>query len=168
MNTIALPFKGRTQMIAHRGVSGLETENTNGAFIAAGNRSYFGIETDVHKTADGKFVLIHDDNTQRVSGDNLVVEESTYDTLRSLLLYQRDGQKGRTDIRIPNLTEYISICRQYGKTAVLELKNRMAPEDVRSICHQIDALGYLPHTILISFCFDNLLYVRESNPTQAV
>ena len=33
-------------MIAHRGVSGLELENTCAAFVAAGNRSYFGIETD--------------------------------------------------------------------------------------------------------------------------
>ena len=41
------------QMIAHRGVSGLERENTNAAFIAAGNRSYYGIETDVHRTKDG-------------------------------------------------------------------------------------------------------------------
>ena len=57
-NTIKLENKGHTQMIAHRGVCGLEPENTNAAFIAAGNRSYYGIESDVHKTADGKFVSI--------------------------------------------------------------------------------------------------------------
>ena len=51
------------RMIAHRGLSGIELENTNSAFVAAGNRSYFGIETDVHITADGQFVIIHDDNT---------------------------------------------------------------------------------------------------------
>ena len=55
-------------MIAHRGLSGLERENTYPAFIAAGNRSYFGIETDIHKTADGEFVVIHDETTERVSG----------------------------------------------------------------------------------------------------
>lgn len=46
---------GKTRMIAYRGVSGLKCENTNAAFVAAENRSYFGIETDVHVTADGKF-----------------------------------------------------------------------------------------------------------------
>lgn len=45
----------RAQVVAHRGLSGLETENTCAAFVAAGNRSYFGIETDVHRTADGCF-----------------------------------------------------------------------------------------------------------------
>lgn len=52
MNTIKVNSKN-TLMIAHRGMSGIELENTNAAFIAAGNRSHFGIETDVHKTADG-------------------------------------------------------------------------------------------------------------------
>ena len=58
--------KLKTQTIAHRGLSGIECENTCAAFVAAGNRSYLGIETDVHITADGNFAVIHDDNTARV------------------------------------------------------------------------------------------------------
>ena len=30
-----------TRMIAHRGLSGIERENTCAAFVAAGNRSYY-------------------------------------------------------------------------------------------------------------------------------
>ena len=47
MDTIKFDKK-KTVMIAHRGLSGIETENTNSAFVAAGNRSYYGIETDIH------------------------------------------------------------------------------------------------------------------------
>ena len=43
-------------MVAHRGVSKLERENTMPAFVAAGNRSYYGIETDIHITRDGRFI----------------------------------------------------------------------------------------------------------------
>ena len=82
MNTIKID-SGKVLMVAHRGVSGIEKENTCSAFVAAGNRSYFGIETDVHRTRDGKFVCIHDDTTGRVAIDNLKVEASTIDTLRS-------------------------------------------------------------------------------------
>ena len=71
MDTIKIEKKN-TLMVAHRGVSGLEKENTLAAFIAAGNRSYYGIETDVHRTADGQFVVFHDDNTQRVAGGRQV------------------------------------------------------------------------------------------------
>ena len=75
-NTIKLESKGRTQMIAHRGVCGLEPENTHAAFVAAGNRSFYGFEADVDKTADGKFIIMHDGNTLRMSGDDIEICES--------------------------------------------------------------------------------------------
>ena len=167
MNTIKIDDKKQVLMVAHRGCSGLEQENTNAAFVAAGNRSYYGIETDIHATADGKFILIHDDNTKRVAGDALNVEESSYDTLRGLLLLQKDGQKGRNDLRLSNLEEYIGICKHYEKTAVLELKGHLTREAVYEICDRIQAMDYLEHVIFISFTMQNLLYMREKHPEQA-
>ena len=70
MDTVKISH-GNTKMIAHRGLSGIEQENTNAAFVAAGNRSYYGIETDVHRTADGQYVIIHDDTTARVTNGYL-------------------------------------------------------------------------------------------------
>ena len=49
MNTVKFE-KGQTLVVAHRGLSGIERENTNSAFVAAGNRSYYGIETDVRQS----------------------------------------------------------------------------------------------------------------------
>lgn len=168
MSTVRLDNKKQTLIIAHRGLSGLETENTHAAFVAAGNRSYVGIETDVHKTADGEFVLIHDDTTARVAGDDLSVEGSTFAQLRTLLLKQKDGNKGRTDIRIPTLEEYINICKVYDKTAVLELKNRFEKEDIAEVIRRIDALGFLDRVIFISFWYENLIDLRELLPEQPI
>ena len=139
-NTIKLENKGHTRIIAHRGLSGLEPENTNAAFIAAGNRSYYGIEADVHKTVDGKYVIMHDANTLRMSGDDIEIGKATYETLRSLRLKQKDGLRGRTDLRIPSLEEYIGICKYYGKKAILELKDDFAAGDVDEICRTVEDL----------------------------
>ena len=65
MDTIKIQ-KNQVKMVAHRGVSGLELENTCAAFVAAGNRSYFGVETDVHVTKDGKFVITADRFTNQM------------------------------------------------------------------------------------------------------
>lgn len=59
-DTIKIKQHGTTKIVAHRGVSGLETENTAAAYIAAGNRSYWGIETDIYRTSDGHFICSHD------------------------------------------------------------------------------------------------------------
>ena len=66
MDTVKINSRD-VKMIAHRGLSGIEKENTNAVFAAAGNRSYFGMETDVHITKDGRFVIIHDETTNRAS-----------------------------------------------------------------------------------------------------
>ena len=113
MDTVKIK-RGNTKMVAHRGVSGLELENTCAAFVAAGNRSYVGVETDVHVTADGKFIIIHDDDTGRVAVESMVVEQTDYETLRNLQLKQKDGML-RTDLRLPSLEEYLSICKHYDK-----------------------------------------------------
>ncbi len=167
MNTIKISSMN-TKMVAHRGVSGIEKENTNAAFIAAGNRSYFGIETDVHKTLDGKFICFHDDDTARVAIDQMTVEQTTFDTLRALQLTDRNGERGRIDLRMPTLAEYIDTCKRYEKKAVLELKNEFEKEDVAAICEIIKEAGYLEEVIFISFCFDNLVYVKELYPNQTV
>lgn len=156
----------KPRMIAHRGVSSLETENTASAFVAAGNRSYYGIETDVHRTSDGAFVIIHDDSTRRVAGDDLTVENTTLETLRSLRLMDKDGRRGRRDLMLPTLPEYAGICRRYDKQAVLELKNPMAAEDIARIADVLREAGWLERTTFISFDLDNLKHLRSMLPEQ--
>lgn len=165
MDTIKINKK-QAMMVAHRGCSGLEKENTHAAFVAAGNRSYFGIETDVHRTLDGKFVCFHDDTTKRVAIDDMEIERTTFDTLRSLLLTDTDGVKGRTDLRMPTLQEYIRICKKYEKVAVLELKNNFEEDDIRRIVYIISGEEYLENVIFISFDLQNMLTLRRMLPNQ--
>lgn len=165
MNTISFDKKA-VQVIAHRGVNKLEMENTLAAFVAAGNRSYFGIETDVHVTSDKKFAIIHDDSTKRVSASDKVVEETTLKELQSIPLYDKVEGAYRTDLYIPTLAEYISICKKYEKKAVLELKNRMQPDEIAQIVGVAKALEYLDEIIFISFSWENLIDLRKIEPQQ--
>ena len=162
MDTIKINH-GNTKMVAHRGVSGLELENTCAAFVAAGNRSYCGVETDVHVTSDGHFIIIHDDNTGRVAVESTVVEETDYETLRALQLKLKDGTM-RTDLRLPSLEEYLSICKHYDKVCVLELKNPMEEAAVKKIIETCEAVYTLDKMIFISFAFQNMLYIRKFAP----
>ena len=129
MNTIKFN-SGNTKVVAHRGLSGIERENTNAAFVAAGNRSYFGIETDFHRTGDGKFVINHDNDLKRVAGENVPVEEVSLAVLQNVVLWDKDDTKGRADLRPASLENYISICKKYEKHCVPELKSVFTDEEV--------------------------------------
>lgn len=163
MNTIKIE-KNNTLMVAHRGVSALEKENTLAAFIAAGNRSYFGVEADVHRTADGKYVIIHDPDTARVSPLNVEIRKSSYDTIRGVMLNDIDNTCGRPDLRVPSLEEYIKVCKRYEKYCILELKGAHMDEDISNIIEIINSVGYLEHVIFISFSLDNLIRLRKQLP----
>lgn len=167
MNTVKICAPKKPLMIAHRGCSGLELENTNAAFVAAGNRTYFGIETDVHKTIDGRYVVFHDETTGRIAIDDLAMDTSTYGTLRSLtLLNKYTNKKDRSDLVISDLSEYLSICKHYEKKAVVELKNTFTEQDMDEICEIIEGIDYLDQVIFISFNLDQLVYLRRKYPDQ--
>ena len=163
-DTIHVNLPG-VRMVAHRGVSGLERENTCAAFVAAGNRSYFGVETDIHRTADGQYIVFHDDNLVRLLGDERVVEEMRFDELRALRLTDLDGN-ARGDLLLPTLAEYVNICKKYDKDCVLEVKNHFEPEDIDNVIAIIRGIGWLERTIFISFDLPNMICIRERLPQQ--
>lgn len=166
MNTIKFDKK-QVRLVAHRGLSGIETENTCSAFVAAGNRSYYGIETDVYRTANGKFVLGHDDNLKRVAGEDVHLEGCSLEALQSVVLYDKDGTKGRCDLRPATLENYLSICKKYEKHAVLELKSEFTEDEIDTIIRIINEYDYMHNLTFISFNYENLLKVRRVLPTQS-
>lgn len=165
MNTIKFQQRN-TLVVAHRGVSGLERENTASAFVAAGNRSYYGVETDIYRTSDGRFVINHDGHTNRVGGVNVTMEATPWELLREVVLYDMDGTKDRYDLRLPSLENYVSICKRYEKYCVLELKSVFTPEETAAMIRLIQDYDYLDHVIFISFHYDDLLNVRAILPDQ--
>ena len=65
----------RPLVIAHRGASGYEVENSLAAFRAASDRGADAVELDIHATADGALVVHHAD---RVAG-RLIPQSSLRD-----------------------------------------------------------------------------------------
>lgn len=165
MNTVKFDSKN-AKVVAHRGVSKLERENTCAAFIAAGNRSYWGVETDVRTTADGNFIILHDENALRVSGVEIKPEENDLATLRAIELYDFGTTDPKPHLHLPTLEEYIAICKKYDKWCVLELKTEMDEATTKDMIDRIDALGWLDHVIFISFLWEDLVHVRKLLPQQ--
>ncbi len=156
--------KKNTKMIAHRGFSYMEKENTMPAFIAAGNRSFYGIECDIHKTLDGRFVVHHDDETGRVSPVQKVIKDSTFAELAEIALYNIDKTKVVSYNRIPEFFEYLECCKKYEKVCVIEFKNEFMEVDIVEVLNIVKSYDYLEHCIFISFIPVNLQIVRKHEP----
>lgn len=156
-------------MIAHRGYSRYEAENTLVSFSAAGAiEQFFGIETDVHVTNDKHFITIHDENVSRVCLNtiDLDVEKNNFDIVKNVRLADVDGTLTRNDLRIPEMIDYFKICKKYNKVAVCELKQLFNETQMQEILNIVDSIGMLEHTIFISFVVEDLFLLRKLAPKQ--
>jgi hypothetical protein len=74
---------------AHRGVPYL-AENSVESFSEARNLGFSALETDIHFTKDNKLIVFHDDNTKRLLGIDLNIEDCNWEDLRDhLIIYNR-------------------------------------------------------------------------------
>jgi len=93
--------------IAHRGASGHAPENTMAAFRLAVEQSADWIELDVHQTADGHLVVLHDFSMRRTAGDRRTVRELTLEQVRKLEVgaWREEAYRGE---RVPTLDEVLA------------------------------------------------------------
>lgn len=103
----------KTLIIAHRGGAGLFSENTLDAFLRVQEMGVDAIECDIHTTKDGKLVVIHDPDLDRVAGVPGRVSEMTLSDLKGIKL--KEGGS------IPSLEE---VLEQTEIHLIIELKDR--------------------------------------------
>ena len=76
----------------------------------------------------------------------------------------KDEKRGRTDLRVPEMIDYIRICKRYDKVGVLEFKGAYNEEQMGRLVAEIEAEYSLEKMIFISFSFENLLVLRKLRP----
>ena len=146
--------------VAHRGYSKEYVGNTAEAFRAAGNMSFYGIETDVRKTADGVFVCNHDETVKFADGDEKTVRAATY---AELLAKPLKNTINDANVWICTFEEYLKICKETGMVAVIELKETFSDVELQAILSLVKESG--ASASIISFYFETLTSVRRADPT---
>lgn len=105
-----LPLPSRPLRIAHRGASARAPENTLAAFREAIRLGADAVELDVHLSADGVPVVIHDETVDRTTGGHGAVAALAYRDLRRLDAGAWFSSRFRGE-RIPALKEVLELAR---------------------------------------------------------
>jgi len=85
--------------IGHRGARGYIAENTIESIQKALDLNVDGIEIDVFRCASGEIVVFHDTKLKRLTGHNGLIEETTFEELKNILVAGR--------YRIPTLQQVL-------------------------------------------------------------
>lgn len=144
-------------IIGHRGAAGDAPENTLAAFELALRQGGDGIEFDVHLSADGIPVVIHDPRLDRTTSGGGLVCEHRASLLRRLdagsWFNQRFPSKARqryAAAKIPLLSEVLAWVRERKCVAFVEIKGD-APGIETKVVADIERAGVKSLATVISF-----------------
>jgi len=149
--------RGNTPVLvfAHRGGGGLIPENTLEAFVYSARMGVDVLELDVHSTADGTLVVMHDAAVDRTTDGRGRVNELTLDAVKKLdagyIFSTDDGQtfpfRGK-GVTVPTLEEIFEALPEM--TFNIEPKQR-APSITKPLCSLIRELKMIDKIIVGSF-----------------
>ena len=108
------------RIAAHRGGAALWPENSLAAFAGALALGVDFLEFDVHQSADGEVIVIHDATLERTTEGAGAVCDRQAAMLRRLRLRDRHG--ALTDERIPLLDDVLALASRAGAELLLEMK----------------------------------------------
>lgn len=138
-------------IFGHRGSSGTDPENTLRAFRQALAAGADGVELDVHATADGTPVVIHDSDVSRTTNGSGEVAAMSLAELRQL-----DAGDGE---RVPTLDEVLDLLA--GKLTIdLEIKQPGVEAATLEVLARHPAASWF----ISSFDWGSLLAVRRLSP----
>jgi glycerophosphoryl diester phosphodiesterase len=137
--------------IAHRGLSAEYPENTVLAFEEAGKAGFWGVETDLYSTKDGKLVCMHDATVNRTTDGTGKVMDMTKKQIDALRIPYTDLNGVKQELKVPSFEEYLSVCKAYHVVAVLEIKQVSSEAMLKKIVDTIKAYGMEEQCMIISF-----------------
>lgn len=132
-------------IVAHRGASKDAPENTLPAFELAWEQGADAIEGDFFLTRDGHIVCIHDKNTKKLAGKELIVAESTFSELQVLDVgaWHSDPYQGT---RIPTISDVFATVPEEKK---IYIEVKCGPEIVPTLLEEITASGLQENQIVV-------------------
>lgn len=149
----------KPKFIAHRGYTAAAPENSIPAFIEAGKRGMWAVETDVWSTVDGVLVCCHDRSLERMFNRQNNVDEIPYDELAQYSITSGNNVGGYNSqlLRMPRFEEYLQICRDYGSVPFIEIKGCVVPQVITALREY----GMEDYSVVSSSRFEHLRETRD-------
>jgi glycerophosphoryl diester phosphodiesterase len=137
------------RIVAHRGASAYEPENTIRAIRRAIELKADMSEVDVHSTRDGHLVVIHDAEVDRTTNGKGIVKEMSLQEIRKL-----DAGKGE---KVPTLQELLRVAKNF-MGVMIEVK---AIGIEKPLLELVRSEGMSNQVIVTSFMSDVVRKIRE-------
>ncbi len=156
------PEREKTAVVAHRTGGYLASENSLEGLDEAASHGCYGGETDIQRTKDRHYIINHDTDFARLTGDPRKPSEMTLEEVKKLKI--RDTTGSGKLLSVPTLEELLD----HGKGKVklfLELKGESADRDmVEDVVKAVKERDMVDDVVLISLDYDVINYAEQNYP----
>ena len=175
--------KTHISIIAHRGFSSLEIENSIEAIkLGFEDNSTTGVEIDIHLTKDKQIVAIHDNSINNKQIKETTFEElqketitiknfntdyiaSLFDNTSGNLIRERIKLIKNKKAKIPSLKEILDLYKDYqNKELIIEFKFENNEEDFTEEFYKLISNYDYQNIIIQSNNYEALTKMKETNP----
>jgi glycerophosphoryl diester phosphodiesterase len=157
--------------MAHQGGNGLWPDNTLFAFERAAAMGVDVLEMDLHSTADGALVVMHDDTVDRTTNGSGAIQSLTLEEIKALDAgYHWSADEGQTfpyrgqGITVPTLVEVFAAFPDVALN--IEIK-QAEPPLVEPFCQLIRQYGMSERVLVASFHQETVEDFRQACPEVA-
>jgi len=164
-------FASIPMRVAHRGGAGLAPENTLAAFRSGLANGANALELDIHLSADGRLVVMHDPEVDRTTGSTGRIADLDLAQLKALdaAARFRGLSSGRQDI--PTLEEVLELIAASGNDSVeLQVEIKLQLDGTRyagieeALVLALRSFAFVERTTAICFDFPSLATVTRIEP----
>lgn len=148
------------RLLAHRGYAVDGPENSLAAFIAAGSKRFWAIETDVWMTADEVLVCNHDATIDAMYDGTGSIREMTWQEILQYTINKGNHVEvlPLEQRKMATFEQYLRICRYYGSVPFIELK---ATHIVKPVIEMVKAYNMEDYAVISTTSLPMLQEVRQ-------
>lgn len=161
---IRVEYSTHASVTAHRGDSKYAPENTMAAIIKAAENQADIIEIDIRQTKDGHYVLMHDENMYRTTGEYKRVGNATLEEIKQLdagrwFSTQYVGEQ------IPTLEEVLEFAKEEDIFLNIELKPANTDNNyIEGVLEILEEYDFFDNCVLASTNYELLGKIKNLNP----
>lgn len=160
----AFPKTSGVRVVAHRACGNEGPENTAVGIDIADQADAWGAEIDIQRTADGAYVVNHDNTFKRVAGDGRKPSEMTLDEVRQLLVRANPADPNAPGEPVATYEEMLDASRDKVKLFV-ELKGETADHQMADDAVRIAReRNMLDQCVFISLNYELIDYLETTYP----
>ena len=147
--------------IAHRGLSAVAPENTEVAFRLATETDCYGIECDVWKTADGMYLVSHDNSLKRMCGVRRNITDYPYEELITYPVTDGNQIENYPVQYLISLRRFFGVLSKTDKMAFVEIKQELTLSELDELVNISKEYKMSERVFFISAYAKNVLRLRH-------